>query len=137
MKITTLTNLHLSQPLVGLEPLGKWRKEFATGEGPLWAERAGGERVIGRVRANTNQSFLPAIALAKEGSQPSCSRCASWLIALPHSAFTLRSALITATFPAVRNFYFPLGGERRSVWPSGPPTDRATTRELKRTTAPK
>jgi len=32
----------------GLEPLGKWRKEFAVGKGPLRAERAGASESLGR-----------------------------------------------------------------------------------------
>lgn len=35
-------------PLRGLEPLGKGLKEFAKGEGPQWAERAGTSESLGR-----------------------------------------------------------------------------------------
>ena len=59
-QLGTNTN-SLAPPKRGLEPLGKRRKEFAEGEGPLRAERVGASESLElkvRCRIQISQLFL-------------------------------------------------------------------------------
>jgi hypothetical protein len=70
---TTLFPIPLPPSPGGLESLGKRRKEFAAGEGPLRAEGAGATESLGsRVRADRSQTSRPPDSCLPFSPFPTC-----------------------------------------------------------------